>query len=299
MFVFLVWLNNESYTVLSELPVSSGSSESSSESDSLEESTKLSLEQPKSKRRKIKASKKEKDLLLALPPPPKPLDFDGSEQFYVDKKAERSYLRVEKLHRPACPNYFTSRGLGRIQRPKKKDEFKRYFSRKFQKRLARPESSTTQLDEERFLETNKLLNQATTENVKNISAWVDLIKFQDQTPLKHVSKTQLAERKMDILNKALTHNPGSDALYETYVNVANQALPSFEVSKIVEKLLSKDPTNYVLWRALILATQGSMARCVVPDVMKLYERAMQQNYRKRQSDEAMLSKWDKFLLIYQ
>lgn len=127
------------------------------------------------------------------------------------------------------------------------------------------------------------------QDVKNISAWIDLVQFQDKTPMKHIPKTQLAERKFDILNKALVHNPLSDALYTLYLDIANQVLPSFEVSKIVERLLGKDPTNYVLWRGLILATQGSMARCVVPDVLKLYERAMQQNYKKRRCDETMLS----------
>lgn len=126
-------------------------------------------------------------------------------------------------------------------------------------------------------------------NVQNISAWVDLVQFQDQTPMKNIPKTQLAERKFDILNKALVYNPLSDELYTVYLNIANEVLPSFEVSKIVEKLLQKDPTNYILWRGLIMATQGSMARCSVPDVMKLYERAMQTNYRKRRCDETMLS----------
>lgn len=211
----------------------------------------------------------------------------------MDKKSERGYSRVETLHRPACPNYhFSSRGLGDLPRrkTKKKDNFKRYFSTKFQKRFAKTNSpATTALDSDQFLETNKLLNQATMADVRNVTAWIDLVNFQDQTPMKGVSKTQLAGRKFDILDKALSHNPLSDALYTVYVDIANHVLPSYEVSKVVERLLSKDPTNYILWRGLILATQGSMARCVVPDVLGLYERAMQQNYRKRKCDETMLS----------
>lgn len=37
-------------------------------------------------------------------PPLEPIhQFTGNEDFYVDKKSERGYLRVETLHRPACP----------------------------------------------------------------------------------------------------------------------------------------------------------------------------------------------------
>lgn len=225
------------------------------------------------------------------------LNFDGSEQFYVDKKSERGYLRVPTLHRPACPQYHSSRSLGPIakKQKKKKDAFKRYYSKKFQSRFTDSRSKDLSidppLDEEAFLEGNKQLNKSTMENVKNISAWIDLVQFQDRTPMKNVSKLQLTERKLDILDKALSHNPFSSALYTEYLDIANRVLPSFEVSKIIEKLLSKDPTNYVLWRGLIRASQGSMARCNVLDVLKLYERAMQQMYRRRRCDETMLSKW--------
>lgn len=269
---------------------SSKDSASSNEEDQLP--MKDTLKPTKEKRRKKTDSKAEKAL---QPFPAVVLNFDGSERFYVDKKAEREYRRVDTLHRPACPVYHSSSRLGAFTRSskKKKKEFKRYFSTKFQKRFkeSRSKSGSTAplITENEFLETNKLLNQSTMCNVQNISAWVDLVQFQDQTPMKNIPKTQLAERKFDILNKALVHNPLSDELYTVYLNIANEVLPSFEVSKIVEKLLQKDPTNYILWRGLIMATQGSMARCSVPDVMKLYERAMQTNYRKRRCDETMLS----------
>lgn len=272
---------------------SSESSDSSSSSSSEDNDT-TTLAQ-REKRHKKKG--REKNLSVEVPPLPV-LDFDGSEKFYVDKKSESGYSRVVTLHRPACPKYnYIRKSLGDFTRQgkSKKNPLKRYFSKKFQKRLCQSSSIVSGVPvaeaEEEFLEGNKLLNIATTENPKSVSAWIDLVQFQSKTPMRHISKPQLAERKFDILNKALSHNPFNDDLYELYVDIANEVLPSFEVSKIIEKLLQKDPTNYILWRGLILATQGSMARCVVPDVLKLYERGMQQMYRKRRSDETMLSKF--------
>lgn len=283
--------------MISQLPDSSSSSDESNSSSGEADPAIVPSKSSKHKRHKKEDTKS----IVKLPPlPTSTLDFDGSEKFYVDKKSERGYIRVDTLHRPACPNYYNSyRGLGKfcITRKKKKDNFKRYYSKKFQKRFAEPQSragtvpNPTAIGEDEFLEANKLLNRSTMDNVKNVSAWLDLVKFQDQTPMKNISKTQLAERKFDILDKALVHNPFSDELYSLYVDIANQVLPSYEVSKIIEKLLAKDPTNYILWRGLIMATQGSMARCIVPDVMKLYERAMQQNYRRKRCDQTMLSEY--------
>lgn len=282
------WQSNQSYTGISQLEDLSSSEDSDSSSTDLQGKT-LCETSPTQQRGS-------RNLPLESFPPIV-LNFDGSEQFYVDKKSERGYLRVPTLHRPACPQYFCSRGLGPISKKqkKKKDSFKRYFSKKFQSRLSdsrsKDLSTDPPLDEEAFLEGNKLLNKSTMENVKNIQAWIDLVQFQDRTPMKTVSKLQLTERKLDILDKALSHNPFSSALYTEYVDIADRVLPSFEVSKIIEKLLNKDPTNYVLWRGLIRASQGSMARCNVPDVLKLYERAMQQMYRRRRCDDTMLSGW--------
>lgn len=282
------WQSNQSYTGISQLEDLSSSEDSDSSSTDLQGKT-LCETSPTQQRGS-------RNLPLESFPPIV-LNFDGSEQFYVDKKSERGYLRVPTLHRPACPQYFCSRGLGPIakKQKKKKDSFKRYFSKKFQSRLSDSRSKDLSidppLDEEAFLEGNKLLNKSTMENVKNIQAWIDLVQFQDRTPMKTVSKLQLTERKLDILDKALSHNPFSSALYTEYVDIADRVLPSFEVSKIIEKLLNKDPTNYVLWRGLIRASQGSMARCNVPDVLKLYERAMQQMYRRRRCDDTMLSEW--------
>lgn len=54
-------------------------------------------------------------------------------------------------------------------------------------------------------------------------------------------------------------------------------------------LAISDPANYILWNAQIMATQGSMARCRVPDVLALYETCMKNMYKRNRCDEVTLS----------
>lgn len=42
----------------------------------------------------------------------------------------------------------------------------------------------------------------------------------------------------------------------------------------IEQLLERHPFEYTLWTALIMTTQGTMARCNVPDVLNIYEQCM-------------------------
>ncbi|XP_017962982.1 protein NRDE2 homolog [Drosophila navojoa] len=62
-------------------------------------------------------------------------------------------------------------------------------------------------------------------------------------------------------------------------------------------MLKRTPYEFILWKALIMTTQGSMARCTVPDVLLTYELCMERMQRKhldkrplspRQSDELMM-----------
>lgn len=51
----------------------------------------------KSEQKSVHKSKKDKQKVVAV------MEFDGTEDYYVDKTAERGYLRVQTLHKPACP----------------------------------------------------------------------------------------------------------------------------------------------------------------------------------------------------
>lgn len=52
-----------------------------------------------------------------------------------------------------------------------------------------------------------------------------------------------------------------------------------------------------MWNAQIMATQGSMARCKVPDVMTLYEKCMKNMYKRNRCDEVTLSELECLHLI--
>lgn len=146
------------------------------------------------------------------------------------------------------------------------------------------------LTEEDFVNKNRTFNKQLGENPGDITIWLEFVQHQDKTPQK-ATKLQIAERKIDILDKALRENAGNDRLYELYVDVLERTYPSFEVSKFLDGLLAKDPTNYTLWNAQVLATQGSMARCLIPDVLKLYEQCMKHMYNRTRYDKVMLSKY--------
>lgn len=61
----------------------------------------------------------------------------------------------------------------------------------------------------------------------------------------------------------------------------------------LEQLLEREPYEYTLWIALIMTTQGTMARCNVPDVLNLYEQCMRRmhlgpKHQRVHTDEVML-----------
>lgn len=61
----------------------------------------------------------------------------------------------------------------------------------------------------------------------------------------------------------------------------------------IEQLLERTPYEYTLWTALIMTTQGTMARCNVPDVLHIYEQCMRRMHldskdKHHHTDELML-----------
>lgn len=264
----------------------------------------------KEHRKKVKKSKHE------APKQENRIDeFTGNEDYYVDKIPVRGYLNVQTLHKPACPKYrIYARSLGHIRRGRKSTKLKRYYIKSKKDKIQCGDRQDTtantvdRLDETEFVNKNKVFNRKLGGDPGDVPLWLEFVRHQDYTHMKS-TKTQIVERKIDILEKALRENPSNEQLYRLYVEIIDQTYPSFEVSKILDRLLAKgkrrvhlysfirkkkmvltDPTNYILWNSQILATQGSMARCIVPDVLKLYERCMKSMYNKNRYDEVMLSK---------
>lgn len=95
----LSWLSNTSYEKFERPPPqTSNVIENSNQSDEdAQPSTSHSSRSHKKKHKKDRKSKKEKTKIVQV------MEFDGNEDYYVDKTAERGYLRVQTLHKPACP----------------------------------------------------------------------------------------------------------------------------------------------------------------------------------------------------
>lgn len=99
-------------------------------------------------------------------------------------------------------------------------------------------NDTKQLSEEEFTIKNRSYNKRLGEHPGDVDLWLEFVQHQNYTYMKS-TKLQIVERKLDILDKALRENPSNEQLYNLYVNIIEQAYPSFEVSKILDKLLLK------------------------------------------------------------
>lgn len=183
------------------------------------------------------------------------LEFTGKEDYYVDKKCDRDNWSRNAMHKTQCPRYRVHvRRLGTLT-PRQwqllrgniaNRTSKRYFSRKNKRTQDDQDAAKTEiavrrdmrLTEEEFAMKTKSFNQRLGEDPSAIDAWLDYVGHQDRFYTK-ITKLQLTERKMDILNRALRENPHCDELKRTYVDLIEQTYPSFEVSKILNGLMEK------------------------------------------------------------
>lgn len=227
------------------------------------------------------------------PPPkkkaPKESSFTGSEDYYVDKKPIKSYLKVETLYKPACPEYkvySATVGKVRAQNQQRKHKLPRYFKLKQLKNTDK--DLKVKLSEDEYDLKLSEFNTNVIRLPKELKHWLKLVHLQDQAPYKWTGLV-LAEKKLDIIERALYHHPGEGSLFELYLQMANVCYASYEVSKKLEHLISKNPTNFFLWNAQIMTSQCSMARCLIPDILKLYEKCMKEMYKwNKRDDETML-----------
>lgn len=197
----------------------------------------------KHKKEKIKkAHKKEK----RKPKQQQPIDVDvdetlyqftGNEDYYVDKQPARGYNNVDTLHKPACPRYrIHLRQLGTLKYKWKSMTSKRYYDKhKIQRDTYANKSTMT--DEEFTLQT-KLIKEKLTQQPRDIEQWLIYVEHQNSFPMS-ATKAQLCERKIDVLKQALQANPGNERLYYEYVRIIDETYPSYEVSKILDGLITK------------------------------------------------------------
>ncbi|XP_073844060.1 nuclear exosome regulator NRDE2 [Musca autumnalis] len=264
----------------------------SDNSDSSDSTSEVSNDEPEPKQKKLKSkkenrkkSKKERKADDTVPTPPAlpSLDFTGQEEFYVDKRKAKQYNTIKTLHKPACPRYRTNHyTLGRSYGSIGKAKTKRYYNCKYIENVEKSNTECYPLTENEYTSKMGELNRKTMENCREIQHWLELIALQDRNPYKW-SRLRIAEKKLDYMEKALNFHPFHKDLYSVYIDTIVQCYTSHDVSKMLDALLAKDPHSLILWQAQIMCTQGTMARCTVPDVLRIYERCMKKMFHNPKS----------------
>lgn len=250
------WLSNPSFqippTETADEVIETMSVDSHDDTSNDSTSKKSKKHSKKKKKKDHKHKRDKRSVKCKLDSEPK-LEFTGKEEYYVDKKSNNSYismgtLKKEEHSRYRCHTKLLGTRKWSFFHSKDKSERKRYFDTKTKNSKVISFDSTTveerlankviRLDEEEFTEKTKGFNRSILNNNKDIPMWLDYVRLQDNFYMK-MTKIQLAERKMDILNRALRENPSNDALYREYIDVLEQTYPSFEVSKFLDILLQK------------------------------------------------------------
>lgn len=212
----------------------------------------------------------------------------GDEEFYIDNKSEKIYHTVITLARPACPKYRSySKMIGRGKFPFKKSIHKRYFTKKLMKIDA--ETNTFMSDLE-ILSKIKSFNFHLNQHSNDIEKWIEFVEYQT-IALEKSTGQEIYDKKIQILERALTENKNDDRLLKMYAQHIEKIHPADEVSRMLEKMIEKDPTNLVLWSSLISTNRGSMTLCSIPNILELYGKCMGKLFKKQRSDEIMLSEY--------
>lgn len=185
---------------------------------------------PKEKRKKSKKGERNQIILT------------GDEDFYIDNKSERIYHTVITLARPACPKYRTySRMIGRGMFLYKKSKQNRYFSKKLLK--VDLESNTFMSDLE-ILSKIKSFNSHLNQHSNDVEKWIEFVEYQE-IALEKSTGTEISDKKVQILERALIDNKNDDRLLKMYCKLIEKIHPADEVSRMLEKMIEKG-TSYDL-----------------------------------------------------
>lgn len=248
--------------------------------------------------KKRKKKKNEKHDHKKLKPTPT-TSLVEPDDFSIDRRRNKEFLTVQTISRPSVPRYNTKYRMRSYRRFEKK-KFKRYY----QRRKIEDDKSDTEAapvitkqnlntlegskkdenftgfkQEEELSQTTAMFNKKLTEDPHDIKKWLEYVDFQNT--VYQFEKTYrkgsiakglrvLAERKLSILDKALSHNPNCEELLRERLNVAVSIYPSDELQVQLKNLVDKEQGNIILWQGYIEATQCSMSHCNTPAVIQLY-----------------------------
>ncbi|KAI4488376.1 hypothetical protein M0804_005224 [Polistes exclamans] len=221
---------------------------------------------------------------------------DVANIYFEDKHRDKLFGTVRTLCSRVRPYYNVGQKyLGFVSYKKiKKNTYQRYHAynidatektkNKDKREIAKNDTTSkneqmsswcTNLEEEQTSKTREY-NEKLMKDPKNVKLWLEYIEFQDT--LAKFQKNQLTKniqhstvlRKLSIVEKAIEQNVDCTELLKLKLRFMGEISPADEFSKEMETLVNKDTGNIILWQALIMATQGSVAICTVPKVLDLY-----------------------------
>lgn len=296
------WLKNSSFVIdVHGLNfAASGGAEASKHIISSEEESSVSHKHSK-KRKKHKTHKKT----------PVVKDIDANHM--VDTKRTPEFLTVKTIARPSAPKYRICFYINDTTKRQSKKKFKRYYAVIENIEDAKSGSENEQVitkkdlnnpvkfdatsdaalkQEDDLSQTTAQYNRNLAENPSDVDLWLKYVDFQDS--IFKFEKTfrkgsiakglrVTAERKLAILDKALTHNPNCERLLRERMNIAFSVYPSDELQLQLKKIVDKEQGNIILWQGYIEATQCSMSHCNAPAVLKLYTQCLSTLHKLRRS----------------
>ncbi|KAL3278774.1 hypothetical protein HHI36_016300 [Cryptolaemus montrouzieri] len=226
--------------------------------------------------------------------------------FFIDKKSTREFLTVKTISRPAVARY----RVHYFDKIKKRFKFKRYFQKLIESDICLAEKNSDDKllsntfgttnsgsfdsikHETELSKTTAFYNKKTYDEPNNVEMWMKFIDFQDvifkfEKTFKKGSIAKglqvNAERKLDILEKALFHNPNSEELHRKRLEIMVSVFPVDELQKRLKSLLDKDDENIILWQGYIEATLCSMSHCNTSAVLKLYTNCLSTLHKLRRA----------------
>lgn len=251
----------------------------------------ISIKIPKKPKKKHKKDSKKKDSRdrvdgrASTSKESKPQDvlrniISKDDNFCIDVAGIYNYTKLDTIPRPCCPKY-RRKFQNRTFTNKQKKEFLRYhkFFKKTKKTMETHvlEEITPKDEVYRIHLQNKPLD---------IEKWLEYIAFKETNPMK-IDEFQNAKMRLEVIEKGLKNNPNDEQLMNVFLSTIVKVHPTDKVLNIIQELLDKDYNNFNLWNALITNKQSSMAQCIAPNVLKLYEKGMRSLFHKK-DDEIML-----------
>ncbi|XP_053683508.1 nuclear exosome regulator NRDE2 [Sabethes cyaneus] len=293
----LHWLTNQSFIAFpidQPAPASGADRSCSAESSSQQQqqpatATRKRKQKKKRKKHKTHHSGSEDEADKKKGVAQKPVRV-SEEEFYTDLEGLRIYLTVDTLHKPACPRYKLGPYRFNSQSPNRKNGRKlRYF------KYLKPFNSLDVRRKAISLEKESELEKAARDD-NSVAKWIEYFHYKVDNPV-HMDSYQNHKAELSIVEKAMRQHPDNNELLTLWLDQIVKVFPTDEVLEMIERLISKDNTNVLLWDALIANKQGAMAQCIAPNVLRLYEKSIRSLFLAKRSDEVMLKFFKKCSLF--